>query len=104
MVLTYFLNDFKMVLVALIITGITLVFVFHIRCISILKSLYFKIFSACLESHSCLLELRHLSTYVFPFYYRVLQCLACYWGWSCQFVLVGSTVWLPYLLDLFLLL
>jgi hypothetical protein len=25
------------------------------------------------------------------------------WGWSCQFVLVGSTVWLPYLLDLFLL-
>jgi hypothetical protein len=31
------------------------------------------------------------------------QCLACYWGWSCQFVLVGSTAWLPNLLDLFLL-
>jgi hypothetical protein len=29
--------------------------------------------------------------------------MACYWGWSCQFVLVGSTVWLPYLLQLFLL-
>jgi hypothetical protein len=29
MVLTYFLNDFEMVLVAPIITGITLVFTFH---------------------------------------------------------------------------
>jgi hypothetical protein len=38
---------------------------------------------------------------MFPFHYRVLQCLACYWGWFCQFELVGSTVWLRYLLDLF---
>jgi hypothetical protein len=44
MVLTYFLNDFEMVPVAPIITGITLVFPFHIRCISIVRSLYFKIF------------------------------------------------------------
>jgi hypothetical protein len=35
MVLTYFLNDFEMVPVAPIITGITLVFTFHIHCISI---------------------------------------------------------------------
>jgi hypothetical protein len=35
MVLTYFLNDFEMVPVAPIITGNTLVFTFHIRCISI---------------------------------------------------------------------
>jgi hypothetical protein len=40
---------------------------------------------------------------MFLFHNRVLQCLACYWGWSCQFLFVGSTVWLPYLLDLFLL-
>jgi hypothetical protein len=33
-VLTYFLNDFEMVPLS-IITGITLVFTFHIRCISI---------------------------------------------------------------------
>jgi hypothetical protein len=46
MLLTYFLNDFQMVPVAPIITGITLVFTFHMRCISIVKSLYFKIFSA----------------------------------------------------------
>jgi len=44
MLLMYFLNDFEIVPVAPIITGITLVFTFHIRYISIVRSLYFKIF------------------------------------------------------------
>ena len=44
--LMYFLNDYEMVPVAPIITGITLVFTFHMRCISIVRSLYFQIFSA----------------------------------------------------------
>jgi hypothetical protein len=39
MLLTYFLNDFEIVPVAPIITGITLVFTFHIRCISIARLL-----------------------------------------------------------------
>jgi hypothetical protein len=39
MVLTYFLNDFEMVPVAPIITGIALVFTLHIRCISIVRLL-----------------------------------------------------------------
>ena len=43
---TYFLNDFEIVPVALIITHITVVFTVCIRCISFVKSLYFKIFSA----------------------------------------------------------
>ena len=34
----YFLNDFEMVPVAPIITGITLAFTFHMRCISIVRS------------------------------------------------------------------
>jgi hypothetical protein len=46
MSLTYFLNDLEMVPVAPIITGVTLAFTFHMRCISIVRSLYFKIFSA----------------------------------------------------------
>ena len=46
MSLTYFLNDLEMVPVASVITGITLVFTFHMRCISIVRSLYFKIFWA----------------------------------------------------------
>jgi len=44
MLLTYFLNDFEMVPVAPIITGITFAFTFHMRCISIVRSLYFRIF------------------------------------------------------------
>jgi hypothetical protein len=35
MLLTYFVNDFEIVPVGPIITGITLVFTFHMRCISI---------------------------------------------------------------------
>jgi len=46
MLLTYFLNDFEIVPVAPIITGITFVFAFHMHCISILRSLYFRIFLA----------------------------------------------------------
>ena len=42
--LTYFLNDFEIVPDAPIITGITFVFTFHMRCISIVRSLYFRIF------------------------------------------------------------
>jgi hypothetical protein len=36
MLLTYFLNDFEIVPVAPIITGINLVFTFHVRYISII--------------------------------------------------------------------
>ena len=39
MLLTYFLNDFEIVQVAPIITGITFVFTFHMRCISIVRLL-----------------------------------------------------------------
>ena len=43
---TYFTNDFEIVPVAPIITGIAFVFTFHMHCISIVRSLYFRIFSA----------------------------------------------------------
>jgi hypothetical protein len=45
---TYFLNDYEIAPVSPIITGITFVFTFHMRGISILRSLYFRIFSAAL--------------------------------------------------------
>ena len=38
MLLTYFLNDFELVPVAPIITGINFVFTFHMRCISNVKT------------------------------------------------------------------
>ena len=46
MLLMYFLNDFEIVPVAPIVTVITFVFTFHMRCISIVRSLYFRIFWA----------------------------------------------------------
>ena len=46
MFLTYFQNDFEMIPVASFITGITFTFSFHMRCIYILRSLCFEIFSA----------------------------------------------------------
>ena len=46
MLLTYFLNDFKIVPVAPIITGIAYLFTLHMRCISVVRSLYIRIFSA----------------------------------------------------------
>jgi hypothetical protein len=52
MLLTYFLNDIEIVPVAPIITGITLVFTFHVLCISVVRPLYFKIFSASSSSSS----------------------------------------------------
>jgi len=45
MLLGYFLYDSEMVSVVSIITGIAFVFTFHIRCISVARSLHFKIFA-----------------------------------------------------------
>ena len=46
LLLTYFLNYFEIVPVAPIITGLTFVFTFHMCCISVVRSLYFRVFSA----------------------------------------------------------
>ena len=48
MLLRYFLNDFEIAPVAPIITGITFVFTFHMRRISIVRYLFFRILSASL--------------------------------------------------------
>ena len=57
MLLTYFLNDFEIVPAAPIITGITFVFTFHMRCISIVRSLHFIIIIViiimCVFGKSC---------------------------------------------------
>ena len=60
---TYFINDFEIVPVAPIITGITFVFTLHMRCISIVRSLYFRIFSASFL-------ITFLSPDIYYYYYR----------------------------------
>ena len=101
MLLIYCLNDFEIVRVAPIITCITFVFTFHISCISIVRSLYFRIFSASFLITFLSPEIASIKC-VFPFHYHGLWCLVWCWGWLCQFVLVDSTIWLPCLLDSFL--
>ena len=44
--LRYFLNDTQIVPIAPVVTGITFVFAFYMLCISIVRSLYFRIFPA----------------------------------------------------------
>jgi hypothetical protein len=46
--------------------------------------------------------LQRLLTYMFSFHYHEL-CLVCCWEWFCLFALVDSTIWLPFLLGLFVL-
>jgi len=62
MLFTYFLNDFEIVPVAPIITGIVFVFTFLMRCISIVRSLYFRIFSAFLIHLLLLISVVSLAT------------------------------------------
>jgi hypothetical protein len=63
MLLRYFLRDFEMVPAAPIIIGITFVFTFHMRCISIIRSLYTIIGS------SRLLYLPHFYYHYYYYYY-----------------------------------
>jgi hypothetical protein len=70
--LGYFLNEYEMVPVAPIITGITFVFTFRMRCISTVRSLGFKIFSVSYLIQFYLLKLQHKLTYMFLFNHRRL--------------------------------
>ena len=65
------MNDFEVVPVAPVITGVTFAFIFHMFCISVVRSLYFRIFSASFG----LLKLQHLLMYMFLFHYHALLCL-----------------------------
>jgi hypothetical protein len=81
MLLTYFLNDFEIVPVAPIITGITFVIIFHMRCISIVRLLYYIIFSA--------------SFYYYYYYYYFYNYLYSFWKllvYACQIEILEASV------------
>jgi hypothetical protein len=61
MLLTYFLNDFEMVPVAPLVTGITFVFTFHMRCISIVRSLFIIIIIIVVIKQSFLVGQHYMS-------------------------------------------
>ena len=105
MLLRYFMNYFEMVQVVPCIIPITFVFIFQMRCISIVRSLYFRIFSVAFHITFLSPEIATSINikYMFLFHYHGLWCLVYCYGWFCRFALVDSTIWLPCLLDLFLL-
>jgi hypothetical protein len=78
MLLTYFLNDFEMVPVAPIIIGITFVFTFHMRCISIVYIVDWVIFSSInLDSVTLQVESYEIITEVLlkiQVFYRKTAC------------------------------
>jgi hypothetical protein len=101
MLLKYFLKDFELVPVAPIITGITCVFTFHMRCVSIIRSLYFRIFSAYFFITFLSPGIATSISIHVPF--SLSRIMMSGWGWFCRFALVASVIWLPCPLDLFLL-
>ena len=82
------------------ITGITFVFTFYMLYISIVRSLYFRIFSASFLITFLSPDIAtSINTHV-PFSLsRIIMSGLLF----CQFVFVGSKIWLPCLLHLFLL-
>ena len=87
MLLTYFLNDFEIVPVAL--TGINFVFTFHMRCIYIVRSLHLRIFSASLlllllsssSSPLCRVLILIFLRQTMSLGNTVLQLFCCYYSW-----------------------
>ena len=77
MLLRYCLSDIEMVPVALIITGITFAFTFHMLWISIMKSLYFKIFSASFLITFLSPGIATSFDMRVPFCYLALWCTIC---------------------------
>jgi hypothetical protein len=102
MLLRYFLNDFEMVPVAPIITGITSVFTFHILYFTI-RFFSLKSFRLLSPSHFYLLKLQYLQHTCSFFIITDYNVRIIVRRGSVGFELVDSIIWLPYLCDLFLL-
>ena len=94
--LRYFLNDFQVVPFALVITATTLVFTFHIHCISILTFSHFTVFSAFFLITFLTPEIT-TSIKIHLFHYHGLRCPVYCWGCFCRFALFDSTTWLLYI-------
>jgi prepilin signal peptidase PulO-like enzyme (type II secretory pathway) len=96
--LRYCLTDFQMVPVAPIITGITFVFTVHMRSVSTVQSLYFRLLSAPLLTT---ILPPHFTSLPFPPPHITLSSLLLAAVLSVS--TVRSTIWLPYLPDMLLL-
>ena len=98
-----FLNDFEIIPVVPIITGITFVFTFHMRCISIVRFLYFRIFSASFLITFLSHEIATSINIHVPFSLSRIMMSGLLLGMVLSVCTCWFTIWLPCLLDLFLL-
>jgi uncharacterized membrane protein len=90
MLLTYFLYNSETVPVAPIITGIAFVFTFHMRCVSVVRSLYFTVFSAVFCK---MLSVIHIAPQHFSYSPSVQALLYSYrCMFRCILVLATTTV------------
>jgi len=105
MLRTYFLNDFEIVPVVPIITGISFGFTFHMRCISIVRSLYFRIFFASFLSTFLTPEIASLLTYMFHYYYYLHLYARCVYYYIpeayyvCRLYNVAAVLWLQFMVQ-----
>ena len=104
MLLMYFLNDFEIVPVAPINTGITFVFTFYMCCfISIVMFLYFRIFLASFLITFLSPEIATSINIHVTFSLSQIMMSGLLLGIVLSVCIFGSTIWLPCLLELFIL-
>jgi len=101
--LSYFLSYFQMVPIAPLVAGNAFVFAFHILCISVVRSLYFRIFSASflntfLPPHTATSVNMHV-----PFFISTYHDVPFVFRYGCvgSHLLIPQYGWLPYVQDLF---
>ena len=76
MLLRHFLDYLEVVPVSPEYAGFTVILTFHVRCSSVVRTLYFKIFSASFFlSNFCFLKLQRVLTDVLRFHYHGLCVL-----------------------------
>ena len=103
MLLRNFLSDFRKVQAASVVTSITFVFTFHMSCISIARSLYCRIFSACLLITFLSREIAVSNGIYVPVPISRVVTSGVLLGMVRSVALVDSVIYLPYFQDLFLL-
>ena len=101
--LRYFVSDLEMVTVAVLLLVRLLLFTFHMRCIYIVRSLYFRIFSPYFLITFLSPEIATSITIHIPFSLsRIIMC-GLLLGMVLSVATVHSIIRLPYLQDLLIL-
>ena len=91
--LSIFWMTLRWLWLASFITGITFVFTFHIRCVSVVRFSYSKMI---LASFLIRFSSPKIAIYKICYFFHchVLWCPVYWKGWFCPFAILGYTIWL----------